>query len=640
MSIFLRCADCQARLSVGHHKAGSDVQCPKCQKTLIVPQNSEEGLVTNPAERKDNLLALTDNFEPGNVPNIGKPVVPGVAPRYLLVGGVAAVLLCMGIYAIVAALSNGDGSDQKEERVVNLDDDKKHLDPKPIDPTPRDPSFEAPKGVPQLVLTKPRPKEEPKEKPKEEPKEKPKEEPKEEPKDKKPDYTPPKEDPKEKPKEEPKPEPKKDPPVVKPVPKELVVKRRQQLDAEGLRKQLLNMRELHIDTAKGTSTQLVALATQLKQLNRPYPGPTHFMGRRDDLAGLPMRMGQDCHLGKEPAENLQVLSRKLRVLLEMSIPKDGIDTRPDPEVLRDLLIEGKMPENELIAKRFPGLRIEGKPRDWLTAEAVPALMQLLQAENTSVRKVLVEVLGKIRGNVASEALANRALMDQAPEVRELALVELQKRPLDEFAQHLVKGLRYPWAPVADHAAEALVALELRETIPSIVRSINEPDVGLPITVGKGISAYPAVREVVRINHLGNCVLCHAPSTSRDEMVRGAVPTPGQALPAPVTTPQYYERGGTFVRADITYLKQDFSVVQPVENNGPWPVNQRFDYLVRQRPATPADVAQLSRADRKPSPQRESMLYALRELSGKDLGNKPEGWKVLLLDEPPKKPPTP
>ena len=60
-----------------------------------------------------------------------------------------------------------------------------------------------------------------------------------------------------------------------------------------------------------------------------------------------------------------------------------------------------------------------------------------------------------------------------------------------------------------------------------------------------------VREIVRVNHLGNCILCHAPSTDRADLVRGAVPTPGQALPAPVTTPQYYERGsGIFAFSSV------------------------------------------------------------------------------------------
>src|SRR5205085_333603 len=176
--------------------------------------------------------------------------------------------------------------------------------------------------------------------------------------------------------------------------------------------------------------------------------------------------------------------------------------------------------------------------------------------------------------------------------------------------------RYPWAPVADHAAEALVALDLKDSVPQIVQRLNESDVGLPVSVrGPGGVPVPAVREMVKINHLGNCVLCHCPSTDTTDLVRGAVPTFGQALPAPATTPQYYEgnRGGSFVRADITYLKQDFSVVQPVERHGVWPANQRFDYLVRTRTIPMHEMAALTDPKRKPSPQRESMLFALRGL---------------------------
>ena len=48
-------------------------------------------------------------------------------------------------------------------------------------------------------------------------------------------------------------------------------------------------------------------------------------------------------------------------------------------------------------------------------------MQLLQAENTPVRKLLVEMLGKIKGKEASQALAIRAMTDLAPEVRDAPL---------------------------------------------------------------------------------------------------------------------------------------------------------------------------------------------------------------------------
>ena len=37
------------------------------------------------------------------------------------------------------------------------------------------------------------------------------------------------------------------------------------------------------------------------------------------------------------------------------------------------------------------------------------------------------------------------------------------------------------------------------------------------------------------------------------------------------------------------MRQDFSAVQPVADHGPWPSNQRFDYFVQVRPATPDDL---------------------------------------------------
>jgi len=71
--------------------------------------------------------------------------------------------------------------------------------------------------------------------------------------------------------------------------------------------------------------------------------------------------------------------------------------------------------------------------------------------------------------------------------------------------------------------------------------------------------------------VSNCLLCHAPSSGEKEPIRALVPEKGKELPV-----EYYEsRKGTFVRADVVYLKQDFSVMQPVEKAAPWPSVQRF-----------------------------------------------------------------
>jgi hypothetical protein len=139
-------------------------------------------------------------------------------------------------------------------------------------------------------------------------------------------------------------------------------------------------------------------------------------------------------------------------------------------------------------------------------------------------------------------------------------------------------------------------------------------------------------ELVRVNHLGNCLLCHAPSTNKDDPVRGVVPQRGEELP-----PVYYEsKSGDFIRADVTYLKQDFSLLQSVAKPDKWPRLQRFDYLIRQRELR-ADEVQWQSAAKKsvgvqPAsyPQRESVLWALRELTGEDAGDRTEDWHRFFV----------
>src|SRR5439155_15009068 len=113
------------------------------------------------------------------------------------------------------------------------------------------------------------------------------------------------------------------------------------------------------------------------------------------------------------------------------------------------------------------------------------------------------------------------------------------------------------------------------------RLLDEPN-NVVRPVNAGPTAVYTMREVVRVNHLRNCLLCHAPATSPTDPVRGLVPPPGQPLPPPFSTPYYEGQNGIFVRADVTYIRQDFSVPQPVARAGNWPAYQRYDYLVRTR----------------------------------------------------------
>jgi hypothetical protein len=324
--------------------------------------------------------------------------------------------------------------------------------------------------------------------------------------------------------------------------------------------------------------------------------------RRLDLRGLPVRRAGECQLAPDAARALGRRSRELRSAFGTLA---GIRTA-EPAVWR-------------IAVR----RILGK----IDPAADGALMlQMLQCEKESMRELLVEHLGRGRGPALSQALAQRALYEPWPGLRRAAVAALAERPPDEVRPALLDGFRHPWPAAADHAVDALTALDDRDAVPALVRLLDAPDPAAPFPDADG---RPVVREVVRINHFRNCQLCHAPSYDRADPARAAVPAPDQPLPPPVSTAYYAPRSpGEFVRADVTYLRQDFSLALPVVNPGPWPKTQRFDFFVRTRPADPADPAGGGLY-----PQREAVLRALRHLTGQDFGDQAEGWRAGLRGDP-------
>jgi hypothetical protein len=119
------------------------------------------------------------------------------------------------------------------------------------------------------------------------------------------------------------------------------------------------------------------------------------------------------------------------------------------------------------------------------------------------------------------------------------------------------------------------------------------------------------------------------------MVRAPIPTPGEKLPTRSEVYYAETEGSAVVRADVTYLKQDFSVMQPVENAAPWPLYQRYDYLVRVRPLNAEEQVAFARQQdaRKTPPMsehRQAILYALRALTGRDAGTSVRGWQEVVL----------
>jgi HEAT repeat protein len=357
--------------------------------------------------------------------------------------------------------------------------------------------------------------------------------------------------------------------------------------------------------------------------------PTPLLQVRPDLGTLPLRGGAGCKLSPKAAGTLQVLAPKLHAYLDRIAPPGPDGRRGTPTLLRAAL----------------RAEVRGKRPEWLRGEAVPTLLQILMHEDTPVREMLVQLLAEIPGPEATTALAQRAVFDLSPVVRERAVEALKGRPAAACRPVFVKALRYPWAPPADHAAEALVALRDREAVATLVTLLPLPD---PAGPQQRPGKRPLIQEVVCVKHVRNCVLCHPPAASAGDPNLGEdpflSPRAGQGGGG------NWGRGGAAgggaglrsgagaplkVRSDIAFLRQDFSVQQPVALppalavNAP-PQRQRFDYVVRTRRLSrkEADKLQGLFAGRTTWPQREAVLFALRELTGKDAGPTTVAWQQL------------
>jgi HEAT repeat protein len=389
------------------------------------------------------------------------------------------------------------------------------------------------------------------------------------------------------------------------------LKRRRIFKEEELREQLAKMPEVGLSRAnRQAMIREYETASGTGSLDAQ---PGVLLSVRPDLNTLPLRSGLMRQLDPAAANTLGTLSKKLHAYVDLATPKDAQGQRVDPVLLRQILHEEK----------------HGKRLEWLRPEAVPVLRQLLIHEQTPIRRLLVELLTEIPGRRSSELLAERAVYELDPAIRAAAVDALRPRPLEEVRQFFVTALRYPWAPVADHAAEALVALDDREAAPQLVMLLNQPDPSAPIT---GLHGGQYQRHLVRINHIGNCMMCHAAANTMTEPVVGIAPGTSRRV-----TPGGWGGGGGqtapfWVRADVTFFRQDFSESIPYGQRGVVAVQPtlRFDYLVRTRQLSAKETArQQSQHDGQAGyEQRDAALFALRELTGKDPGKDYEAWLAM------------
>ncbi|HEV3146607.1 MAG TPA: HEAT repeat domain-containing protein [Gemmataceae bacterium] len=413
------------------------------------------------------------------------------------------------------------------------------------------------------------------------------------------------------------------PPRLESVP----LPRLSKLSENALQKQLADMKEFSL-SASARSALVSDYASQYRSAAATKTAipldPFTLLNRFPKAIELAIRSVPRCQLSTQEAITLGVLARKLHLYLDVIAPMDKDGKRKDPTDLREALRRER----------------RGKRPEWLRPEAVPAMVQILMAEDTPFRLLLVDMLAEIDSKSATIALANRAIFDLSPEVRQAAIYALMGRPKENARRNFVMALRYPWAPAAEHAADALVALQDRDAAPLLVAQLGKPDPAAPFATPKGASAY----ELVRINHVTNCLLCHAPAVGKGDPVVGLDPFSSRpvasndlignygANPAAV---QASLAGGwrLWIRADVQFLRQDFSVTFPVaaafgDNQG-----LRFDFTVRKRPLKPAEVQEWKKHPpaKDNYKQRDAILYALRALTGTDVGPSTEAWLKLFPD---------
>lgn len=270
---------------------------------------------------------------------------------------------------------------------------------------------------------------------------------------------------------------------------------------------------------------------------------------------------------------------------------------------------------------------------------VAAVMQICSPASNSTRRHMAKYLASVSHTDATRALARIVLFSPESDVRDVALKALAVRKESDYAEVLLEGFRYPWPAVATRAAEALVTLKRVDLMPQLIGLLEAPDPRAPVIKEIDGKTVATVRELVRINHHRNCLMCHAPGQDAREMsdrVVSQVPVPGEKLPS--FQDGYYEgkkMPELLVRFDVTYLRQDFSLMLPAgDDTDPWPDQQRFDFVTRTRELTADELEEYRKkfdhlADGVLPPNQRAAHSALRELTGKDAAPNAVAWRKVL-----------
>jgi hypothetical protein len=344
-----------------------------------------------------------------------------------------------------------------------------------------------------------------------------------------------------------------------------------------------------------------------------------LLAKRADLAGLPVLMGDACRMQKENCLGF----KKATILIRNTLDAVAADERKG-------LVEDRA--SSFWTKYSNGPEASDPP-------TVAALMQIFAVESVPMRLGLAKYLATVPHTEATQALARLAVFAPEPMVRRAAILGLKGRAAKDTTEIFLAGLRYPWPPIAEHAATAIVALDRKDLLPQLVAMLDEADPRSPYPQKMEGKETLVLKQLVRLNHNENCLLCHAPvdkSVPADVLV-APMPGPADPLPGEPTTNSYnvaknHPSSELFVRLDVTYLRQDFSLLQITQSLGIWAKQQRFDFLVRTINVTPEQAQSLQQKLQKAhisSPYQEALLSALRELTGQDAAPTAAAWRKAL-----------
>lgn len=368
-------------------------------------------------------------------------------------------------------------------------------------------------------------------------------------------------------------------------------------------------------------------------------GPTRFatelFRRRSDLKGLPVRLSPDCAL---PTERTAAFSFAVDTIRQHLEPENTTrDAMPSWQAYEREILQ----ENEIYAEMKVDLHAD------LWPARINALMQILGPEPLEYRIGLVQFLGKIPHVEATPAIARLALYSEEAEIRREASIILKSRREKDYDGVLRAALRYPYPQVAERAMDLIARLDRKDLAGELVRLLEESDPRKPIPVNNSKSS--KIRELVRIRHSENCLLCHPPIRSDHEpLLAGNLATLRQrharGWQEPIKGIPLFDRNfsgfynssnqisGPAIRFDIVFLKQDFSVTLSTDNGK---TKDRFDFVVRERTISESEAAAYEKALATKAnfrnPYQRAAITALRELTKQDVAPTAEAWRAVVAE---------